>query len=298
MKLLPEVLNSENVEAVHDLRVCSRRLQQVLVTMFPSEQEGRASQVIRAIRQARRGLSGWRDCDVVMALLDKRLRRLRDPDEQQAWRVVRDYLARRREKEIRRARRRLAKRKLFILAQRTKDLMNGRELNSATNVDVASVASSAVVAGFIKTAASNWLAALTAAADSGNPANVHHFRIKTKKLRYCKELAQDLGYEEVPVPLNWLKSLQDRLGRWHDRVQLARIAMEALSKADLLLTAPRPVSLLLKRLARELLSEATKVKSLLAAVKDDDELLQLETWVASHCEETTPEATKQHLSAI
>src|SRR5215469_15681560 len=35
MKLLPEVLNSEDVEAVHDLRVWSRRLQQVLVTMFP-----------------------------------------------------------------------------------------------------------------------------------------------------------------------------------------------------------------------------------------------------------------------
>jgi CHAD domain-containing protein len=84
MKLLPRVLNSENAKAVHDLRVCGRRLQQVLVAIFPTEKESSARKVIRAIRKARRGLSGWRDCDVAMALLDKRLRRLRNPDEQQA----------------------------------------------------------------------------------------------------------------------------------------------------------------------------------------------------------------------
>src|SRR6516225_2117727 len=35
MKLLPDLLTDERVEAVHDLRVWSRRLQQVVVTMFP-----------------------------------------------------------------------------------------------------------------------------------------------------------------------------------------------------------------------------------------------------------------------
>ncbi|MBV8360744.1 MAG: CHAD domain-containing protein, partial [Deltaproteobacteria bacterium] len=85
MKLLPEVLNSEHVEAIHDLRVWSRRLQQVLVTMFPKVQNNRGGSVVRTLRRARRSLSGWRDCDVLIALLDGRLRRLRDPDEQQAW---------------------------------------------------------------------------------------------------------------------------------------------------------------------------------------------------------------------
>src|SRR5436309_2419640 len=47
MKLLPQVLNSENPEAVHDLRVCGRRLQQVLVAMFPGEQGSRATKEIR-----------------------------------------------------------------------------------------------------------------------------------------------------------------------------------------------------------------------------------------------------------
>src|SRR5690348_9146920 len=59
MKLLPEVLNDEHDEAVHDLRVCSRRLQQVLLTMFPKVPENQADAVVRTVRQARRALSGW-----------------------------------------------------------------------------------------------------------------------------------------------------------------------------------------------------------------------------------------------
>jgi CHAD domain-containing protein len=67
LKLLPEVLSGERAEAVHDLRVWSRRRQQVLVTIFPGTQGNRADSVIRAVRRTRRGLSGWRDCDVLIA---------------------------------------------------------------------------------------------------------------------------------------------------------------------------------------------------------------------------------------
>src|SRR5215472_5187835 len=123
--------------------------------MFPSELKSRARRMIRAIRQARRGLSGWRDCDAMMALLEKKIRRLRDPDERRAWRVVRDYLAKRREKEIRRARRRLAKRKLFTLGQRMRDLVSDRGMTSATTVDGAEVSPIALVARFVKTAYSD-----------------------------------------------------------------------------------------------------------------------------------------------
>ena len=282
MKLLPEVLNSEHVEAVHDLRVWSRRLQQVLVTMFPKAQENRAGSVIRALRQARRSLSGWRDCDVLIALLDRTLRRLRDPDEQRAWGVVRAYLVKRREREIRRARHKLAKRKLFTMGQRTEHLLTDRERDTASNSD-------AVYAGFIvtmsesiKAAYADWQAALKRAAESGSQADAHYFRIRTKQLRYRIELARDLGDKELLLPLNRLKRLQDSLGQCHDRAVLARIATEAIAISEFLLDAPRPASLLLKRLARELLSEATKVKSLLAAAKDGGELSLLEGWIASH----------------
>jgi len=282
MKLLPEVLNSEREEAIHDLRVWSRKLQQVLVIMFPKVLENRAGAVIQALRQARRALSGWRDCDVLLALLDRRLRRLRDPDEQQAWQVVRAYLGRKREKEITQSRRRLARRKLFTLAQRTEHLLKDSQLETSSNAGETYTGFMATLSESIRAACIDWQAALAHAAESNSQADAHKFRIKTKRLRYRIELAQDLGDKELLLPLNWLKRLQDSLGQCHDRVQLALIATEAMANTDLLLSGSRSASLLFRRLARELLSEAARMKSLLAAAKAGGELSRLEVWIASH----------------
>jgi len=280
MKLLPEVLNSERPQAVHDLRVCSRRLQQVLLTMFPKVPDNRAGSLVRTLRRARRGLSGWRDCDVLIALLDRRLRRLRNSDEQHAWQVVRAYLLKRRAKEIRRARHRLAKRKLFTLAQSTDDLLIERKQDTSIRV-IPPDAFIAIVAEFIAASYTDWRAALAHATESGSQADAHYFRIKTKQLRYQIELARDLGDKEVLSQLNWLKKLQDSLGHCHDQVELARNATQAIANPEFLLSGPRSASLLLKRVARELLSEAARMKSLLAATMDSGELLPLEAWIDS-----------------
>jgi CHAD domain-containing protein len=282
MKVLPEVLNTERVEAVHDLRVWSRRLQQVLVTMFPKGQENRAGSIIRALRRARRALSGWRDCDVLIALLDRRLRKLREPDEQRAWRMVRTYLAKQREKEIRRARHTLAKRRLFTLAQRTDNILKDRGPDTASNAGVAPGDFIATLSWSIMTAYADWKVALARAAESGSQADAHYFRIKCKQLRYRVELARDSGDKQLSSPLNRLRSLQDSLGECHDRAELARLAIEALVSSEFLLSEPRPASLLLKKLARELSSVTTKAKSLVAGAKDSGELSQLESWSASH----------------
>jgi CHAD domain-containing protein len=289
MKLLPEVLNSASPESVHDLRVWSRRLQQALVTMLPKTKEHRGGAVIRSVRQARRALSGWRDCDVLIGLLDSRLRRLRDADEQRAWQIVRDYIAMKRQREISAAQRRLARRRLFTLAQRTDHLLKDREpllegLEPSVSLDTAepNVDPIAIVAKFINVTCSAWHATLTRAAESNDLADAHNLRIKTKKLRYWVELARDLGDKDLLIPLNRLRWLQDRLGEWHDRAELVRIATEAIARTDFPIVAPRPTSLLFRRLARELTSGAAKVKSLLAIAKTSGEVSQLDDWVTSH----------------
>jgi CHAD domain-containing protein len=289
MKLLPEVLNSASPESVHDLRVWSRRLQQALVTMVPRTKDHRADAVMRSVRKARKALSGWRDCDVLIGLLDSRLRRLHNPDEQRAWQVVREYITIKRQKEISEGQRRLAKRRLFTLAQRTEELLKVREpLLPDRESDVASDAAGpgadpiAIVAKFINMTSSAWHETLARAAESDDLADAHELRIRTKKLRYWLELARDLGDKELLTPLNQLRWLQDRLGEWHDRAALARIATQAIARADFLFVAPRPASLLLRRLARELASWAAKVKSVLAIVKTSGEISQLDTWVTTH----------------
>jgi CHAD domain-containing protein len=280
MKLLPEVLNSASSESVHDLRVWSRRLQQVLMAMLPATEEPRAAGLINSIRQARRALSGWRDCDVLIGLIDRRLRRLHDPDEQMAWRVVRDYVAIMQQKEITQGQRRLAKRRLFTLAQRVDNLLKAHHPDVSPDPSAATGHLDAAVVKFIKTASSAWHVALTSAAESDDLADVHELRIKTKKLRYWIELARDLGDKDLLAPLNRLKWLQDRLGEWHDRAELARVAIEAIARGNLLFVAPRPAVLLLRRLAREVRSETVKVKSLLAVVKVSGEISQLDAWIS------------------
>jgi CHAD domain-containing protein len=298
MKLLPEVLNSEHPEAVHDLRVWSRRLQQVLATILPRETENRAS-VIRALRRARRSLSDWRDSDVLMALLDRRIRRLHNLDELRAWQVVHAYLAHKREKEIRQARRKLAKRELFILPRVTEDLLKQQQSDTLSNDDAATADFILTVSESIKAAYADWQAALSRAAESESQADIHNFRIKTKRLRYRIELAQDLGHEELRLQLMWQKRLQDSLGQWHDQAELARIATAAIASANFLLSEPRSASLLLKRLARERSRAVLKVKSLLAAARASTELPQLEAWIANHSrvdEDSSKQAEKEAVS--
>jgi CHAD domain-containing protein len=282
MKLLPEVLNDERSEAVHDLRVWSRRLQQVLVTMFAGTAKDHADLLIRSLRRARRALSGWRDCDVVIALLQRRLRRLRDSDEKRAWQRVHVHLLNRRQKEIRRARRRLANRRLFTLGQRTEDLLAQWRLEREAGGGTAQADFIAIVSESIKAAYSNWQSALIRAVESSSQADTHGFRIRTKQLRYRVELARDLGDSELRSQLDWLKRLQDSLGRWHDRAELVRIATEALANADFLLNETRAASLLLRRAAREMALETAKVKSVLTVVVESGESRVLETWIANH----------------
>src|SRR5689334_9248008 len=79
----------------------------------------------------------------------------------------------------------------------------------------------AIVVDLIKAAHAEWQEALANALESASPAEAHAFRIKTKHLRYRLELARDLGADELRMQLDSLKSLQDRLGEWHDRAELA-----------------------------------------------------------------------------
>jgi CHAD domain-containing protein len=283
MKLLPEVLNGERAEAVHDLRVWSRRLQEILKVIFFADEENGAASLIRALRRARRSLSEWRDSDVLIALVVRRIRRLHS-DEQRAWEVVRESLVKRREKQMHRARRKLAKRELFVVPSTIEGLLKQKLIQGDSNDEALDAQFIVTLSGSIAEASADWQAALARAAESANPADTHNFRICTKRLRYRLELARDLGHKELRSQLISLKALQDTLGEWHDRVELAQSASRALANADFLNDQPRAASLLLRRLARERLAETTKLKSLLGTVRTGPDLPQLEAWVANQAD--------------
>ncbi len=283
MKLLPKVLNSGDPDAVHDLRVWSRRLQQVVVTLFPKPRPREAKDIVRALRRTRRATGGWRDCDVLIGSIDREARRLRDPDGRRGWELVRASLLRRRERKIRRARRKLADRRLFSLPQTAAKLMAQLEEGQAGDGGAETDNPGAVLANSIATAYSKWRTALTCAQQTADPADIHAFRIQTKQLRYRIELVRDLGAKEAEPALSRLKALQDGLGHWRDRGELARMTAKALAKPELLLNEPRVAALLLRRLVRERKTEEAQIRKLLARASKNAVAQQLDTWVNGYC---------------
>ncbi len=282
--VLPKALGEDNSEAIHDLRVASRRLQQVLVTMFPKPRSDEAGRIVRVLRQARRAVGGWRDCDVLIDLLERRIRRVRNLEERRAWETVRASVQERRVIEIRRARRKLANRRLFTLAQDVARLTApGPEPDQGNaGADGAGGMGAADALGkSISNAWQQWRDAMARAAETSDPCDLHAFRIESKRLRYRIELARDLGAAGCDLVLEFLRSLQDGLGQMHDRNECARMAAEALANAKLLIRDPRPASLLLRRIATEQEIERAKATEILATAREGSH--RVEVWVNEYC---------------
>jgi CHAD domain-containing protein len=281
MALLLKVLAEDSDEAVHDLRVWSRRLQQVLTTLSPSPLPPHARTIVRALRRGRRSVGAWRDCDVLIDLLERKARRIRNPEEKEIWEKIRALALNGRERAIRRARRRLASRKLFTLAHRTQRFLD--ELAHGERQNATGVLAKSISEGYAQ-----WRQALSLACDGLDPPNIHAFRIRAKQLRYRIELARDLGERNAQTALAFLKSLQDELGCWHDRTELFRLTAEALADPDLLLKHPRMVATLLHKADREQAVQRERIQWLLTSTYASVEDSALDTWVARYCREIPP----------
>jgi len=244
--LLPKVLGEDDVGPVHDLRVWSRRLQQVIGALFPNEGEVEAREMMRALRRARRSLGGWRNCDVVISIVDRKLRRVRNSEERRGWEMVRQFASNRRERYMSRARSKIANRRLFTMAQRCRVLLERRSVSSPGNADLL-----VKIVSSVNAAHNKWVEALTQARSSFAERELHRFRIETKRLRYRIELLRDLGSVDAAAALISLKSLQEQLGQWHDSLELTKITAEALSHPKFLIEYPKSAALILRKVDRD-----------------------------------------------
>ena len=228
--LLPRILSRYDPDAVHDLRVWSRRSQQLIVGLFPQPRPPEARAIMRALRRARHSLGAWRDCDVLIALLERKARRIRRADERQAWEMIRDLARKKRQRQMHRARSKLANRKLLALVHRGQELIERRVVphGERDRDPFATIVSS------VGEAHAQWREGLACARASLKTADIHAFRIQTKRLRYRVELARDLGSSTAQEALASLKAIQDELGRWHDSAELVMLAANALADPEFL----------------------------------------------------------------
>jgi len=185
-------------ERIHKVRVGTRRLQTAL-DLVPNQGLKRTIRSLKSrLRGLRREVSGARDYDVFLSVLDQAGAEASD-EEREKLSPLRELLAKRREGLANRARKAL---EVFEMAPIRLPIAGAQ----------------------VRTRASKRLAARTRVflkrteevTDWSDVRAIHQIRIQAKRLRYLLETLAELGYGDSKAAISWLREAQGRIGEWHD----------------------------------------------------------------------------------
>lgn len=209
---LGNALTTGEVEAVHDLRVASRRLGQILDVLAPSLDRGIVRRAQQTLRRLRRAFRNVRDLDVLLiSLCEAR------PDEQmeaQELAQLEGILTHHREIELDSARRRCKRHKTTQRLGRIAELCS--DLLALDPTEFPRLCHSA------RTRLHKRIESLMARDPRRDEScNLHENRLRLKKVRYAAEIVERLEGGLPGSALEQMKSMQDLLGQWHDHLSAA-----------------------------------------------------------------------------
>ena len=264
--IAPRLLVDDDPEDIHDLRVSSRRLQQVVALLFPKPRRRKSRKALRSIRDLRRDWSVCRNLDVNLDLLHEKLESCNAEVAREAWDHVRKYISDLRAQEFVGARKRLRRLDILDLIEKTQWLFEPVRLDDI-QLNLRESLSDALA---------QWHEALTRAQGSKEPKHVHKLRISGKRLRYGFEVLAELGDDAAKSHERSFKALQDELGRWHDRHVLLDFLKELNRKPEFVRDRPE----LQQTLMREIEAERQKNDATVDGILKSAEVLQLD--LAAH----------------
>ena len=231
------VLDTEAVEAVHKMRVTTRRLQASLDLL---EREMKVRKLKRRLRTWRRKLSTVRNYDVFLELIEKEATS-RGRTRREQLELVKSILQERRLQ-------RSAKVKKFLQGININAIALGLGLSTpapdeapdeAPALDTSAetmFVDERRVAGYAAERLEQRLAEFQALAaqsrPTNNPAELHQLRIAAKRVRYLLETVSEMGYGDASRALAWLRTLQDRIGDWHDLEALEEEIIAIVSSSE------------------------------------------------------------------
>lgn len=223
-KNLDAALDQGGVEAVHDLRVASRRVDQPL-RLMRDWLSGKQFRRARArLKQTRQAFADVRDLDVLtLSFEDNGVAADLSPD---ALTWLFDELNRRRERGLADAVRFCERKSAWNTVKTVAALCESFE--SSADDDGAQVANR-LEKQFARHA-DRLARTVTAVLAGGAEHDLHEVRIRAKKLRYTSELRNHVAARDNdPLPAA-LKGMQDVLGHWNDQIvaanRIARLANE------------------------------------------------------------------------
>src|SRR5690242_18056399 len=121
--IFPRVLVSADPETIHDARVYSRRLQQIVRILYPRPGTKKSRKVIRRLRKVRRALGDCRNCDVMTALIQAKIESTGNPVARDALDQLKTFLIGERRESLVRAREKLSRYDLIDFISRSQVLL-------------------------------------------------------------------------------------------------------------------------------------------------------------------------------
>jgi CHAD domain-containing protein len=242
VSLEAKVLKGDDPDAIHDMRVASRRLQQVLDLIFPKPLPREARRLRRKIRRCRRVLGDVRNCDVLLQQVAGRLARRRCSN-RESWTAVKQHLQERRSEGFARAIRKLSKVNLAVFYMRAKEMLDrlrptpdrDRVSNPFVQPDGPAIEPfPARLAQALAGAWSEFEKQVAASHREKTAPSIHAARICAKRLRYLLEVVNQFGIPGSSEALAWLRKIQQHLGDWHDMEVLEEMIIEMIAKPEFL----------------------------------------------------------------
>lgn len=283
VSLLPRVLVSDRPDTIHDTRVYSRRLQQVIRVFFPQTGVGKARKLVRTLRKARRSLGACRNLDVTIELVQKRIHAAKDGAVRGAWREVRRYLEDKRTRELLRARREIEQHDVMPFIERARSLLQSGDREKHPEV---------LLKKSIEQGMTDWYDALDNAGQNQRQSSFHAFRIAGKRLRYRLELLAAVGDGSSRSKVKALKKLQDEIGQWHDRQVMLQFVADFIARPDFLADHPD----LARALLTEMNSEHQRDDAAIASILKHAEQIRI-AWKAAKVKRRAPKGNGVDQSA-
>lgn len=229
-KNLTAAQKSGEVDAVHDVRVATRRLAEPLGLMGCGLGRKAVQNERRLLRKTRRALRKVRDLDVLQkSLMENPTGGGLEPTD---LAQVEGILTQRREKALSKARRCWASLKSDKLVRRVDQLAEGYEDLMREGLD--EELARRVRQLFLQRAER------LVARDPRRPESVdlHETRICVKRLRYAAELMRDTQVRTDQDLIDSLAKIQERLGHWNDDLVAARMIARIAYKMSSLVEQP------------------------------------------------------------
>ncbi len=287
MALEPKVLRGDDPDAIHDMRVASRRLQQVLDLIYPPPAPGEIRKLRRVIRRSRRSLSEIRNCDVLLQSIGARLGRKRAAH-REIWTAVEHYLHQRRSKSFEKALRKISKMNMagFYVRLKSHLTVNGHMPHPEPRGLFAADAQPLLPEHFYERLGQSLERVAKAFEDQlaqsqGDPraATIHGARIATKRIRYLIEVIHEFGVPGSEERLVWLRDLQRLLGEWHDLQVLEEMMIEMVARPEFLREHLEMAMGVEKLIARNRLGRKGLEQKYFEMTRDSHEFRRTKDWV-------------------